>query len=260
MKSTNQFAICLRGTRAIFNLLIGIIFILNVFNGKVCGQTNKIYPVSSDMRIRVNSMKLFNGNVATDPNLLKLRIKKTQTGSFYLNENWKKADICMLTDSTIVEGLDARIDLRNNELEVKYNGEIKVIKSYRVRSVVFTENEELFITENVLKSSEYGFFKLIVDGESSLLCKVDAELQASNYNIQLDAGRKAGKIIKKKHYFIYSNKKLIEIKRTKNKLKKQFSKLPVLTNFIKNMKINPKKEENLIALTKFMNTNQYIVN
>lgn len=241
-------------------VIMGIGLLLLSFSHLSYGQNSRGFPGSSSMRIEANSMKLFHGNIVNDPNILNLRTKKSQIGTFYLCEDWKKADIYMGADSSVIKGMETRIDLRRNELEIKYKGEVKVLPSYRVRSIVFTDSEELYITENFLKSTEKGFYKVLIDDDSSLLCRYNTRIQASNYNIQLDAGQKSSKVIKEQSYFVYKGTSLIELGKTKSRLKKQFNEQPKLFNFIMENKINPKKEESLISFVEFLNTNHLNAN
>jgi hypothetical protein len=239
-------------------VIMGIGLLLLSFSHLSFGQRG--FPGSANMVIQANSMKLFDGNVVKDPNMLNLRVKKSQIGSFYLCEDWKKADIYMVTDSFIIKGMETRIDLQKNELEIKYKGEVKVLPSYRIRSIVFTDNEEVYVTENLLESTEKGFYKILIDDDNSLLCRYNTKIQPSNYNIQLDAGQKSSKIIKEQSYFVYKGTSLIELEKTKSKLKKQFNENPKLYDFINLNKINPKKEESLISFVSFLNENHLNVN
>ena len=238
--------------------IMGIGLLVLMFNLPCTAQRG--FPGSPNMRIQVNSMKVFQGNVVNDPNMLKMRRKKSQIGSYYLNEEWRKADIYMVIDSSIVRDIETRIDLRSNELEVKYKGDIKVLPSFRIRSVMFTEANSLFVTETFLKSSQKGFYEVLVDDENSLLRKYDTKLQPSNYNIQLDAGNKSSKIIKQQSYFVFNDLGIVKLAKTKSKLKKQLIKQTEVFNFIDENKINPKKEQNLISLVNFLNKNHLVVN
>ncbi|BAX82026.1 hypothetical protein [Labilibaculum antarcticum] len=233
-------------------VIMGIGLLLLSFSHLCFGQHSKTF--------QANSMRVFEGNILKDPNLLKLRVKKSQVGTFYLCEDWKKTDIYMVTDSSIIKGMETRIDLRRNELEIKYKGEVKVLPSYRIRSIVFTDDEDLFVTENLLKSSQKGFYKVLIDDENSLLCKYNTKVQPSSYNMQLDAGKKSSSIIKVHSYFVCKGTSLIELGKTRGKLKRQFNEQPKLYDFIKQNKINPKKEESLISFVGFLNENHLNAN
>ncbi|MDE5416408.1 hypothetical protein L3049_00210 [Labilibaculum sp. DW002] len=209
---------------------------------------------------KTNSMSVFDGNIVKDPSLLKLRRKTSQIGSYYLNEDWKRADIYMVVDSSIVRGLETRIDLRTSELEIKYKGEIKVLPSFRVRSVVFTKDKSLFVTETLLKSNNKGFYEVLVDDENTLLRKYDTKLMSPSYNVQLDAGSKSSKVVKEQSYFVFNDLGIVKLAKTKNKLKKQLNKQKEVFNFIDENKINPKKETNLISLVNFLNKNHLMMN
>ena len=254
MKSTNPNCNCNGDTVAkiVFVLLFLQIFVLGNIN---CHAQNRGFPGSPHMRIRTDLMRPFEGNVVYDPAKLKLRHKSSLSGTCYLNESWMKSDIYMIIDSAIVKGLETRIDLSRNELEIKYKGEIKVLPSYQINRLIINDNGELFVTENILQTSEKGFYKVLIDDENSLLCKFETKIKPSTYNIQLDAGNKSDKIIKEKYYFLRNEGKLIKLERSKSKLKKQFINQTEIYNFVCENKINPKKEESLILLIEFMNKN-----
>ena len=166
----------------------------------------------------------------------------------------------MVVDSSIVRGLETRIDLRTSELEIKYKGEIKVLPSFRVRSVVFTKDKSLFVTETLLKSNTKGFYEVLVDDENTLLRKYDTKLMSPSYNVQLDAGSKSSKVVKEQSYFVFNDLGIVKLAKTKNKLKKQLNKQKEVFNFIDENKINPKKETNLISLVNFLNKNHLMMN
>jgi hypothetical protein len=79
-------------------------------------------------------------------------------------------------------------------------------------------------------------------------------IQRSNYNVQLAVGDKKGKIVKDKNYFLFSDNKLIKLKNTRQKFKKQFKLKPIIAKYISTHKINPKKEYSLIQFTDYLNT------
>ncbi len=232
--------------------IMGIGLLMLLFSQTSFGQKNTAF--------QTNSMSVFGGNLVKDPSLLKLRIKKSQIGSYYLNEEWKKADIYMVMDSSVVRDMETRIDLRTNELEIKYKGEVKVLPSFRIRSVVFTKDKSLFVTETLLKSSQKGFYEVLVDDDNTLLRKYDTKLMSPNYNVQLDAGSKSSKVVKEQSYFVFNDLGIVKLAKTKNKLKKQLNKQTEVFNFIDENKINPKKEVNLISLVNFLNKNHLMMN
>jgi hypothetical protein len=187
--------------------------------------------------------------------------KRNMLGTCYWDEQWRKANILLVIDSILLGDVETRIDVRRNELEVKFKGEIKAIASYRVSSLQFLDNNDIFITENVLKISQKGFYKLMVDDKNTLLCGAEIEIIKSNYNIALDVGSKHDTMVKKEKFFVYNQKgNLIHIGLSKSKIKKQFRDKPILYNYLKKNKINPKDNDQLVQFIDFVNENNVDLN
>jgi hypothetical protein len=187
--------------------------------------------------------------------------KKKMVGTCYWDEQWRKANILLVMDSILIGNVETRIDVRRNEIEVKYKGEIKAIPSYRVNFVQFLDNNDAFITENVLKVSQKGFYSVIVDDKNSLICGSEIEIVKANYNIALGVGNKHDTMVKKDKYFVYSHKgSMIEIALSKSKIRKQFRDVPLLYDYLKKNKINPKDKDQLVQFIDFINKNNVDLN
>lgn len=204
----------------------------------------------------INDISTLGGMVPNNLNINKVVYNKTVTGSFYLNSEWTETDIYLVMDSMILKGLKTRIDLRNNLLEVKFDDEIKVLPSFRIQSFLYTKSQTVFFTGNGLKINENGFYKVLVDNDKSLLCRYDTKILKSNYNVQMAVGDKDDKIVKDKKYFLFSNNKLIRLKKTRRKLEKQFKSKPIIADYIKIHKTNPKFEYSLIQFADYLNNNK----
>lgn len=241
-------------------VIMGIGLLLLSLSHTSFGQKTRSFPGSPNLIIQANSVKLVEGNVVKDPNVLNLRAKKSQIGTLYLYQDWKKADIYMVTDSSVIKGMETRIDLQRDELEIKYKGEVKVLPSYRVKSIIFTDNKELYVTANLLRTTKKGFYKVLVEDVNSLLCRYNSRVLPSNYNIQFNTGPKSSTLIKEQSYFVYKGTSLIELGKTKSKLKKQFNEQPKLYDFINQNSVNPKKEKSLMSFVGFLNENHLNAN
>lgn len=187
--------------------------------------------------------------------------KKKMVGTCYWDEQWRKSNILLVIDSILIGDVETRIDVRRNELEVKYKGEIKAIPSYRVHFVEFIDNNDVFITENVLKISKKGFYRVMVDDKNILLCGSEIEIVKANYNVALGVGNKYDTTVKKDKFFVYSqNGKLIHIELSKSKIRKQFRDMPVLYDYLIKNKINPKDKNQLVQFVDFINQNNVDLN
>lgn len=187
--------------------------------------------------------------------------KKKTVGTCYWDEQWRKANIVLVIDSILIGDVETRIDVRRNELEVKYKGEIKLVPSYRVNFIQFLDNNDVFVTENVLKVSQKGFYKVMVDDKNMLLCGSKIEIVKANYNVALDVGNKHDTMVKKDEFFVYSqNGNLIHIELSKSKMRKQFRDKPVLYDYLKKNKINPKDKKQLVQFVDYINKNNVALN
>lgn len=203
-----------------------------------------------------SAIATFGGKIETNTMITEIAYAKKVVGSFYLDTAWNTSDVYLVRDSIILKGLETRLDLRNNVLEIKYKGELKTLPTFRIRSVFYPVSNSLFVTESVLKSSNSGFYKILVDDEKSLLCKYDTKISPATYNVALNTGSRDDKIEKEKHYYLYNESELIELENSKSKLKKQFKTKTDLLTYLKSHKTNPKNEFSLIQFVDYINQNQ----
>jgi hypothetical protein len=117
------------------------------------------------------------GMIPNSFNINKVASEKTMTGSVYLNSEWTETDVYLVMDSMILKGLKTRIDLRNNLLEVKLEEGIKVLPGFRIKSFCYPKSKTVFVTANVLKVGQNGFYKILVDDDKSLLCRYDTKIK-----------------------------------------------------------------------------------
>jgi len=193
------------------------------------------------------------GKIKNNSGINDVAYSKHVKGSVFLDSVWKKTDIYFQHDSMVMKGLDTRIDLRNNMLEVKCKDGIKVLPTFSIKSVVYPKSHSVFVTEQFIKSEIRGFYKIIVDSENSLLCRYETKMISSNYNIQMDVGSKSSQIVKKKHYYLYADNKISQLQETRKKLKRQFKSNALVSNYINEVKVNPRNENSLILFVDYLN-------
>ncbi|RZT96957.1 hypothetical protein EV201_1613 [Ancylomarina subtilis] len=193
------------------------------------------------------------GKIKNNSEIDDVAYSKHVKGSFFLDSVWNKTDIYFQNDNMVMKGLDTRIDLGNNMLEVKCKDGIKVLPTFSIKCVVYPKSHSVFVTEQFIKSEIKGFYKIIVDSDNSLLCRYETKLRSSNYNIQMDVGSKKPQIVKKKYYYLYADNKIAQLQKTRKKLKRQFKHNTFVYNYINETKMNPRNENSLIQFIDYLN-------
>ncbi|WP_461639406.1 hypothetical protein [Labilibaculum euxinus] len=211
---------------------------------------------AQDRRRDLNYYSILSKKVDNNIHLENFGHKKGIVETCYWDEQWRKSNILLVMDSILIRNVETRIDVRCNGLEVKYKGEIKAIPCYRVNFVQFIDNDDVFITENILKSSQKGFYKVMLDDKNMLLCGSEIEIVKANYNIALGVGNKHDMMVRKEKFFIYSqNGILIRMELSKGKMRKQFRDKPLLYDYLRENKTNPRDKVQLVKFIKFINKN-----
>lgn len=173
-------------------------------------------------------------------------------GTPYLNEKWQKADITLLHDDLLIKDIPVKINVRNNWLEVNLKGKVYLLDADDIYSLFLKGNNDAFITTNALdKNGPSGFFKVIYNDKSSLLCFYSTSIKQANYVPAFDAGEQDDKIIIEKTYYAFINGQLIELEKKRQKFTQQFNLNEEMDAFFRNNRINPKKEQDLIKFLKY---------
>jgi len=195
----------------------------------------------------------FSNGVNASTKISEVAYQKKLVGSFYLNENWAKTDIFLKNDSTVLRDIHTRIDLRNNVLEIKTKKDTLVLPTYRIKSLLYKESSDVFVTENWVKSPTKGFFRVLVDDKYALLCHPKVKVEPSDFNIITNTGSKDDKIIQQEFYYLFTDDTLIKIEKSKGKFKKQFGKSDKVAQFLSQQKVKPRNKFFLIDLVNFLN-------
>ena len=126
-----------------------------------------------------------------------------------------------------------------------------------VMNIIIQGSDDVFITKDALgKGQPDGFFKVIYNEKSSLLCHYTTKIKKSNYNEAMAVGNKDDEIVVTTKYYAYIDKQLVELETTRKKLVKQFQDKPEIVNYIMENKINPKNENMLVQLIEFIDTKE----
>ncbi len=202
-----------------------------------------------------NTIAPFGGKVETFSKITEVLYEKKVLGSFYLDSAWKNSDIYLTKDSLILKNIKTRLDLKNNIIEILDNGTTKVLSSNEIRSIFYPTNKNLFITESLLNKCPSGFYSIINNAQTALLCKYGLKVKRSNYNPTLDTGNRDDQLIITKSYYFSENNITIEIPKSKSKLKKLFLQNSKLSKFIKTHNVNPQNKADLTILVDYINDN-----
>ncbi len=227
----------------VFNLLGCVISVM--FSGSAPAQI--IMPST-----RGTPISIFGEATDLGTKITEMPVRKGLTGSGYLYEDWLKADIIFSDQDLRVQDIPVKIDINRSLVEIQYKNQIKILDASHVYSLILKAGKDTLITANALDQKlPYGFFRLIYNGQSTLLCHHSTRIKPANYNVALDVGSKNDEIVKVETYYAILNGKPVALENRRNALKKQFSGNKKIFAFIKKNRINPKREADLVDLVKF---------
>lgn len=182
--------------------------------------------------------------------------------SYYLFDNWMQGDIYM-KDSTKLAGLNIKIDLRQEALNIQYNNEVKILPFTRVLalSLINGSGEVIeFINGGFLPGSRSVYADRLLEvvsgnGPFKLYCDTQTEIVPAqrNPNPMLSVVEDEDKVVMHKKYLIVKEKQVVEVGNSKSVLKEDMTKSfgAEVEPFLK--KVNPKREEDLLLLVKALN-------
>jgi hypothetical protein len=142
-------------------------------------------------------------------------ITPTIIGSSFLNENFCKATFLLSNDKTTAEYF-SKYDLQRNQfylLAADTGTAIYTVREAEVRNFYWTDSltnrVEHFVNAKSVKTAEgvpyVGFFQVLSDGPVPLLKRTELIVQAPDYNIVLNVGRKEYRFTKKEHLYYVSD-------------------------------------------------------
>jgi hypothetical protein len=178
------------------------------------------------------------------------------TGSPFINPEWQLADIVVVENKGEIRGVLVRVDAKFNLIEIKdQDDRVKVLHASNTYSLAFKTSDEVFVSNKTLRISEpEGFFKIIHNKKSSLLCHYSTKLIEETYNAILDAGIKEDKMVIDQTYYIFKDGKLTKLEKNRKKLIRQFDDQPQVVQYIKDQHIMPKEEYDLLKLIGFIDS------
>jgi hypothetical protein len=181
-------------------------------------------------------------------------------GSYFLYEDYSPADI-YLKDSTKLEDIQVRLDLKSNMIEVQFNNGIKILPVSKVMSMTLKRPnaaEEFLnggLVASISKLYRDQLVRVLVDGEVALLSNTKAQLKAAqrSQNPMLGDNRDDNEIVHNKVYLIVNKKDFVTTANGKSTFRKDMialfgeEKEPLVK------KVNPKSELDLVLLVNELN-------
>ncbi len=230
-----------------------LLFITALFTGlqaKMYGQIRGFYIEDSADRTTPENA-IIKGNVKKSDS------QASTGGSVYINTNWKSADVMMNGSDEVIEGIPVKMNAHHNLLEIQHDGKIKTIATGNIKSIYFAGERTTFITESVLKNDcPKGFYRLIYNRHSSLLCYYHSEIREAAYNRAIDMGNRSDAVLIKNDYYALINGKLLKLETSRKKLARQFADNQKVSGYILTEKIRPKNEFDLLKLITYVDSDQ----
>jgi len=186
-----------------------------------------------------------------------LPVKKGVTqGSYYLVDEWRNGNITLTTDQ-IIENYPIKVNIKDKNIEIKTDDDIKLLELSSVSSVEWSNNgnTETFINAATsLNNTDLGFAQIFYDGNVKLFSKPTLVLLPANYNAALASGTNNDKYTIEQKLFIFKNENLISVRNSKSSIIKALSdKETEIKSYIKENNINCKETVDLVKVIKYYN-------
>lgn len=181
-------------------------------------------------------------------------------GSAYLYDTWMKGSVT--TDKGVTyEGIELMYDQVANELIFKSSsGETKTFVQPIIEFSIKTMKDEVMLKEQVFRkgfvpvdaASPETYYEVLTDGEAQLLKRT---AKAIFEELPYGASSKVKTFQSEIHYYIAKNGKLIKIKKDKKSILRALSDEETeIEEYIKNKRIDLKKDEGLASLVAYYNS------
>ena len=195
--------------------------------------------------------------IAPQNAIIKANVKSStkndpRVGDGYVFKSWKAADIMMNGSDVVITNIPVKLDAHNNLLEILHEGKIKTLSSGNVKSIVIASEQTTYITDALLDSgSPKGFYRLIYNRSSTLLCRYYSEIRKSSYNRAIDMGDRTEGVMLEKEYYLLLGGKMIKLEANRKRLARQFDNNRKIYEYILSEKLHPKNEFDLVKLVTF---------
>ncbi len=224
----------------VFVLLLFCCLNINVFS--VASQLWTDDPATHDGEPNVTDLPL---------GILEKKSRSKIQGQQYISENWKEMNILMKGQDQITN-IPARINVYDSTIEILHEHKIKYIPLSLINKASLLDNPSVYITNNSLPgASPAGFYRLIYNGKSSLLCYYYPEIIKGNYNRALDIGINYNETEVRYNYFLLLDQQLFRIKKNRRSLIQVFEGQPSMQKYVKDNHIHPGNEFELLKVVEY---------
>ena len=197
-------------------------------------------------------------NVAPSGFITQLPLAPPQTeGDYYLENAWLRGNV-LLRDSSLLEAIYFKYNLKENNFEIRTESEVKVLPGFRAKSFEWIGNQNprdgLYINAADYDCSGTklnSFLKVTNTGDYVIVKRGELKIIPSNYNAALNIGERNDRIVKDEAYYLLHGNKLMRVDSNKKKFTadlKIFSGHD-LSSFMKENKVDPKNINDLYLVT-----------
>jgi len=164
--------------------------------------------------------------------------------SYYLDEEWHLGNFTLISNQTISNYL-IKYDLKNNNLEIQFSGEIKILDLYKMKEFSWEDGAGVihrFVNLNIKATSSelYGIAQLLYDGKAKLL-KTYAYRPKPESDVKYGAYQAIDHNYVQEDLYIMEGEKTLLVNGNKKRFMKFFNNYSsVMMSYIKsnNLKIN----------------------
>jgi hypothetical protein len=181
-------------------------------------------------------------------------------GDYYLNEKWNKANILLYQSEMVLEGYNAKYDIKNDIIEIQTSVGVRILDVKEVRNLVWIDSltiePQYFVNAHEFnKGIGYDvLLQVLAKGPIPLLKQTELVITPPSYNVALSIGSKDTKIYKKSIILYSKEGELFEIKNKKDILKASGDLSKEVEVFIKSNKLKVSKDEGLRRVFEFINS------
>jgi hypothetical protein len=182
-------------------------------------------------------------------------------GNTYINDEWMLGKLVLFTNMELI-GHPMKYDLKNKQLEIKFEGQVKICPLEKIKTFSWRRNnidDTLhFINSRYLPKAKNSnprtiLNRLYIGNNTSLYKEYYLELKAATYVAALDMGEKNNKIHIKQTYYLLSDgdtfyKLSPSLRKNKSVFGDYYNSIQI---YQKKYKLKLKKEKDVIELMKY---------
>ena len=214
----------------------------------------RLVKSQSGMAVFPNSHIYYENNLEQLGYFERLKKGSTLNGKKVLSDEFIKSNIKLKNDSSIYRNLSARINVYENALEVDYKGDVKYLPVNKIEKIQFQGKDKPYLTQNSLSSelaAPRGFYKLLYNQQSILLCHYSYKIKAATYNVQFDVGQEYDEIVIERDFYLIVGDEMIKLEKNRRKLLKQLGEEREIKEFLRKNKIDPKDEQDMVKFLEY---------